>query len=607
MQRVELRNPKMLVWCRVPQYLTQLPNLIELRLNRGNYQLYGVSSAISIFKQLPPTLETLELEFANAVNLFRQPPPPEASKATDDVVECELVPWNTMFPNLKTLVVFNSWVAKINPDCLPASLLSLNCGIPGGFEGSEYFISRLPRGLTHLTSEDRIWLSPEFLSNLPPSLTDFQVPCDNVFEEAHVAALPRGLLHVGDEVRIDLSPEVCAVMPPQLRNFRLASASSRHIEEAVQALPPTITELNLIDDGLSAADQSYIAMLPPSVLTLAAYLDLGTLQKDALPPNLTSLKVTNDAPLLFNSLDFSRIFPDSLTILDLSSLAEPLDLRFISAFPRSLISLKVYLDSETEPEDLPSPDQILFPPKLEHLTIDYYNYEEYDYPIRRCAFPETLKSLNGLGTTFADLKYLPSNLTSLCIDTLYVGEGFSATDPELIERAMFLRSKASLSDLTSSAPLTQVTIFDLLPRSLRDLAILYCDKIEEFDSKDFAQLPILEKLTFHEVNTVGEFPAECLLHIPMQRMRELILSLGEVHDYQVAALNPRLLTTLKLGPGSSHLTKAAAKFMPPGTETLSEELKVEMDNIELNDLAVVGTLRLPTSEEFHKVTAHSRN
>lgn len=600
--RVELRNKNWLVWCRLPKFLVHLRKLKELVINRGAFKLQGLQDAASVLEQLPSSLERLELGFANATSLLASSDPNHPSKGESEGVKDfeTCLPLHELFPALKHLTVAPSGdLSTLLPSCLPKSLLSLHCGIPPKQIDIEMFFYELPTGLTRLDSTTPFFASKGTLSALPKNLLVLNLTCHNALEVCHVEAMPESITELGKFVSPFLTPEACAALPPQLTSFSPWEVTTDAVEDAISALPETLKVLKLIDEAALDYNARYLSLLPRGLTKLSCTTNLGDLKPDVLPPQLTSLTVQGDAPTF--TPEFEKVLPASLTYLNLKKLAEELDIRFISILPRSLRTFKAYMSNQTS--DITDPAEIRFPPQLEHLELNYtYSYD--DYPLPFANWPQSLKTLHGIELSSSGLKLLPPYLTSLQIAVIYPSESFNAEDPELIERARFLQRcgrNYENPDPRDLEPMTKVSIFDLLPRTLLHLTVSCCmDTVLE--TADFGRLPRLESLDF-ESEMDDLVPADCFLEIPMDYLRSVKLNLENLEDRHFKARGRKItdLNITQFNNFADRLTVEAAKYMPinPSSKVNNEAVQGAFD--QLSTLRAAA-LTLDDPSEFLKLS-----
>lgn len=602
--RVELRNLNWLAWCRMPKYLVHLRNLKELIVNRGAFKLQGLEDAASVLKQLPSSLEKLELGFANATSLLASSDPNHASKGesegTKDFETC--LPLNELYPTLKHLRVAPSGdLSSLLPSCLPKSLLSLDCGLPPKAMDIELFFYDLPKGLTRLDSQTEFFASKATLGALPDNLLELNLMCHNPLEACHVSSLPSTITKLGQRVSPNFTDEICAVLPSQLVSFYPWEVSTDSLEEALSALPSTLKELSLMDEATLSYNAQLLSLLPRGLTILSCTIDWEEMKPDVLPPQLTSLTVQGEAPT-FES-EFEKVLPASLTYLDMKNLSGELDIQFISILPRSLRTFKAFFSAETS--GITDPAEIRFPPQLEHLEA-YYNYSYDDYPLPFCNWPKTLKTLRGIEVSTSGLKLLPPYLTHLEISAIYSSESFNAEDPDLIERARFLQRcgrNYENPDPRDLEPLARVSIFDLLPRTLRHLNIESCTDIV-LEVADFGRLPRVEILEF--LVYMDRIPADCFLPIPKDYLQVVKMNLENLEDRHFRALGRKIIEIdiTQVNNFADRLTVEAAKYMPlnPASSVNNEAVKGAFD--ELSTLRAAA-LTLPDSSEFFKLARPS--
>lgn len=583
---IELRNSGVAEYCILPKYLTNLRSLRHLLVDRFDgmqyFNIYDPLRTSEVISGLPKTMESLILRFSNSKDVFFPLAP--------DVIPH--VPLSSSFPSLLRLQVdiHQQWT-PLELKALPRSLTDFHCGVPSDAARVFETLDCLPPEieiLSVMADSAAPILQPAFFQHLPPHIRELNAYCDiplGILDSTHLAAMPRSLtgINVCSEEHFFLAPgrqsiegfrtgrflglcsfrwtSACGPVAPQ-HLIRIATepiTNKKDLPKALGALPPNLKSFIC---GFKLKPK-HIRLLPRGLEWLSIKLkDESSLKKEDFPPELKMFALSWDSPqrqpflALLPSLtsfrSYSRIhmadvslLPRTITSLELSFE----DLCDTVEFPPSLVSLKSWTKYASIFEN-PGSSEGLVPGKSDKKQ----KKSKAVKPLPSSVMPEDgaivvqtfptwrlprtmteLSIIQGGSTPASSLVHLPPLLRSLTFNYIFRDSKFVPTDPSLLEAAQNLRTAAGEKDsfdyLVEGSAQPQVTIFDLLPRSLTTFGSGFPRMGASAHSRLPPNLTALQLRT----NAPGE-DANALFHLSRLPLKELRFFPDEVNDSHLKAV-----------------------------------------------------------------------
>lgn len=567
---VELVNKYKHALCFLPKYLTHLRSLRHLIIYRTYsgplYPLYDHARTVSILQDLPSSMESLFLRFRHSTRVFI---PEEDSSAPHIDLQAK-------FPNLLRLHLDHTVWDPSYFSRLPASLSELAVALPLPTQSVIAVSKALPRSLTSLTvyySGPYDHFTTSFFSHLP-RLTSLIIHLGEGeafdLENLALTELPRTLT----------SMRVSQLLPPPHGTLNFVGPPPIHLHATLKvrgwspsygvAAPPFLDRLDIISlqdkkpgsllSGIST--HLHILELPPSLLlkpevirilprhlvSLKAGFDvLSDLEAGDFAPTLRYLSVSSSVDYPFSPLRVCSLLPPLLSFETHPKAYLPAPV--VSMLPRSITVLNI---SVAEGHDFQ------LPPGLNTLHLFGKSVSHFGKPssrdsskMKRCKakwkhddripIPTgwrlldpiplgelplarvTYLRLVGFTVPTSHLLHLPPHLTDLEIDYVTTDVGFSPSSNEALDRARYLLKLAGEEnhDFRLLGQRPQVTMFDLLPRTLK---ILRFQMTDELPGIALSRLP--PKLVFLGLHPVKPIKIEDLVHLPASRLKMMIIYLN---------------------------------------------------------------------------------
>lgn len=609
---IELRNPREPVPLKLPKYLTHMRSLRHLIIDRAHsfkmHRIHDRRRTLEVVSGLPKALESIAFRFLGSSDIFF----PEDSSSTAFVsIKASFPTLRCLILDSAPV-----WTPAMVSE-LPLSLTDLYIRLPPQtWERVRELMSLLPASLARLAirCESFEQLTPARLFPLLPSTLlhfrlEFGDPAEedeflgrfSMFNVASLALLPRSLasiiyrhgtlgelamghniLDIDHQVTdipffADLSGNCTNVVPPFIETMYLRGLDMKKPSNTLVHLPPHLT--NLAMHRISSLKVKTLLLLPPHV-TCFSCEELSTkgVKPKHWPPSLKKLE--------FHTLDKVLRASNAALLPPLTSLnvRGPANWDAVSHLPRTLIWLKL-----TVPGNVPQ--SVAWPPNLRSLifygsAIDTTTFgvgldpntakklpvsKVQDMltvnPLEHCVLstlrlsllPRSLTNLT-LGGYFlpaSELLWLPPFLTTLRFTQLEIDSRWKPFEHATLSRARELlqlaREDEDYNFLALGGSEPQVTLFDLLPRSLTFLSY-----VGPSDLPPIAWSRLPRKLrTF--ISQSGSNPADALLYFP-KTLRFIDFQAHNLGDEHMKALPHQLQGQIR-APGN-HLTASAAASVP---------------------------------------------
>lgn len=580
---VELRNSAALEYLRLPKYLTNLRSLRHLLIDRTRNEdyhvLYDPFRTLEVISGLPVTMESLVLRFHHSKDIFFP-----ALASTDLHLSIA-----SKFPELRTLHVDLSQDWTLDEiRLLPRSLTDVHLRVVEGPDNILQCLDSLPPEIeSFVMSSDSVdpFLRPNFYERLPPHTREFSVHSPGLYGETsinplHLAAMPRSLtrMNLTSEAYFPLPGRACidrilpkghnitrsicvlmwddacaAVAPPFILGLSLHSLPEKGAEKALESLPQGLEKLFFHGVQLKP---KHLRALPRGLYRLACSLKGSSrIKKDAFPPQLKKLEIALPDPSP-KMLSFLSVLPP-LLYLNISAI---IPMRFVSVLPRTLTSMEITFSDVDE--------TIVFPPNLVYITTHSFNLTLYENSKGR-ATPELMKVekkhkkkmsppakgdspsdgckalaifpiwLLPRSTTYlwaenfhlpaSRLPGLPPLLRTLKIDSIFLDSEFNPYNPAMISAARYFLKETGEHDsydyVLDRSPEPQVTVFDLLPRSLTE----FSSRVPSASPSAYSRLPQNLEILRLKSRDPGE-SADALFQIPMGRLKKLRFCAADLTD-----------------------------------------------------------------------------
>lgn len=535
---IDLQNLRSVAFRRVPTFLRKLRSLRGLRIDCGPHPLQMVAEFKRTLRLLSQRLESLELTFQNATQLFKsmQPiksdssdHPSETDKITTPKIRDDLLDFATHYPRLHTLktsayfkpsalsslpnTITSLWVNVLNikdESSAPTFSPELQSLTLGSFlEPTWAFKSTSQGNLKEICILNPIYDDSGIVSPLPPNYTD---------------CLAKTLTNIKSH-SLPLIPG----LPPLLQSLSLHSASS---SLDFTLLPKNLTSLVIPRFVHYFMLAPAVRLLPRTLTHLQTPLRLIGVREGDLPPSLVSLEAHFDNPTCF----YADLLPPSLRSLSLSFDYEPTESDYISKLPPLLTLLDV-------PFGLITSDKFVPPPMLKTLRIrgKQPNYAG-GYTLPKGLLSDHLEELDMWMYKFprSSLPLLPRFLKVLCLNSIY-------------------EDKKYLSQVASNIITSEIGICSLLPRTLETLSLTVAPN-EVPEAWRFA--PHLKSLLIPKESVLD---SDFLLHLPMKSMTNLEVAIGVIQDKHIIALGqyPLLPVFFNLSVSSVRLSFKGVTHWPP--------------------------------------------
>lgn len=593
---VDLRQKRVVAPSRIPSFLLELNRLRSLRIKKSTRFPFP-SHAVKMLQLLASKLENFEI-CGTDLNLFVHSN--SEAQSSDNSAEQDYstsngalesdIPLSLVLPNLRSLdLSLERWVPGLNLEhikALPRTLLSLTCTI-GGYKS---FYGALAQAL-------------------PPSMAMLKLRCDNKFTDSFFASLPRHLESLDISTSRSgafITNEQLTMLPSSLTTLILAYKGNYRIEtlETARALPKSLTTLwSVRHSPLAPENAASIAMELPRSLTKLSMIELPSSLLYTLPAGLRTLvcdvtfeskpkSSASDAKTPSSSVaplaDAPLLLPSSLTSLRISILGFPQN--YYQLFPKTLRSLTVRISgssiihesfSSALPSSLSSLEIILhmdqplsqfvstLPPHLTHLSLHCRN------PSHLMPIPQSVRTLVvEHEIEVSDLFMLPTRLRTLRLGGLRNMHLFNPADPITLARIQELRQvgmeegrlgddekHAYLSSSSSSMPLQNIHVFDLLPRTLDKLDMGGSTNLSSLEGKQWASLPKQMKklILWHDAQPLHR---ETLDYLPLESLLKLRTPRVVWRNKHVMRLNPKMYS-LRSQPGTRwRLTSKVVRSCP---------------------------------------------
>lgn len=360
----------------LPSCLLEFRSLRHLSLSTKLNQaiLENPTRWASFFKELPETLETLEIVGKDAGSaLLNYAPDSDPSDHALVFTQYQrgrspLIGLGSMFPRLTTLRVnvpygSNSMDTSTFPG-LPSTLTTLDIQTQLGIarEGLETGVGGLPRSLLHLKGSIEL-LGTNGLTNWPPNLQHIEWSLKSSIQVTSTEWLPRSLLTMTNMTFVTWSLDMARNLPPLLQELSLTPSEAHLVlgQSWVAELPRSITILHLQSSLRSLGDFPFpLADLPPLLTKLSS----TTLFKgwDDIKRQLVDAE----------AMGLKYLWPSNLEHLDLRKVV--INSEDLKLLPKGLLSLKTMTSCAEEGENrvyLLSIDKLF--PKLLSVGITCYS------------------------------------------------------------------------------------------------------------------------------------------------------------------------------------------------------------------------------------------
>lgn len=556
---LELRNEDQNFHGTPPKFLSKLSFLRELSIIRGSGRFDHVDRVVDVLLSLSKTLESLTFDSVyhsmSLYNAFCRRAPYTPGSHGEDSMSCKNGPRDPsnrwfdrlcVFPRLHTFqIIGESNYAPVSLKSLPLSLTKLSVPLPNGsgFIGDsvqqvKYTLMSLPPDLLELELFLNSEESPDFLACLPPKLTRFKFDAawlGDYVTHSLVDALPKTLLYLEID-SIVWNKALPAAMPPLLEHFvgtieETGDESKDGPFAQIQGsdfdcFPSTLKEMSLNLPSQNIGGQ-LVRHLPRSLTKLSIeILHLDDLKASDWPQGLTDLAIigsVSGAPI-----SLQDILPPSLLKLELevarNAFTDTSDYQLPSG-------LEVFmLTSRTA--SLPK----ILPPRLKRLNLNLSPDPVYEVSNEKkpvfYALPDSLDELEVHYDTarhFIPFTALPPLLKSLSVRRLEFDDKNDTGDK--LAKARFLRqigrTKARIEEvdpLASDDP-NNVSIFDLLPRSLTHLEMHASREAAALEPELWARLP--PHLTSLQIQGSIFMPNALKDYIHLKHIRSLTIPMAE--------------------------------------------------------------------------------
>lgn len=605
---VELRNPEVLAYLRLPKYLTQLRSLRHLLVDRVSYlsygKLYDPMRTFEVISGLPETMESLILRFDASKDFFFPASPAKTSHLT----------LATAFPGLRLLQLdfFQRWTPDEVKE-LPRSLTSLDFGVVSS--EIDYVLQTLdclPREIESLTIYVEFgdaFLLPSFFEHLPPHTREVNaigfLPLmpegTNPLDARHLAAMPRSLtgISIGSDYdgltsgrrsvesfrninsmanySLRWTSECGSLAPIYLLYVETGPIPKKDRIKALEALPKNLQTFNCYDFNF---ESKHFRALPRGLKHVYCRIrSESSFKRTDFPPELTMMTMRWKDSNQLSFLSVLSVLPP-LTHFRFHS---KLPMKNVSLLPRTLTWLEANFTNVNE--------NIEFPPKLTYLKFwgritDFEppRFEEEPalttsgkkqksekkakaasssgitptegstvlrtFPV--WLLPWSLTELWALDGDFpaTSLPRLPPHLRSLTVGSVFLDSSFDPSDPKMISMARSLAKEAGADDghdfLLEDPRRPRVTLYDLLPRSLT----VFAAKMPMMSAVSHSRLPPnLKEFQIYSA-APGQDP-DALFYIPKARLKKLDFSASTIDSSHLKAVQH--IPYLKLsGPRGAH-------------------------------------------------------
>lgn len=513
------------------RFISLFPSLkhFSLAARKMQSELYNCIPDLWL-DMLPTTLETLKLDFPNALSSFLRISPSDTD--IDGSLTFEMIDLNVLLPSLRVLelntLAILHYSIKLHPSRFPKSLTSLDLCISARWDSCHFYtheLQELPSSLTHLRATifgpipTDSELTPNFL--FPASLTSLKLTVEGA-----------------DFLRL-LSKEVLEL------NIWFKNGTG----EATHPFPPRLTHLSVYFMLLTVN----VAKLLPSTLTYLYWPQFTAVEPDVLnflPPHLTSIMVNwprqaQDGQ--FPSLPSSVTSAQGLYVRDPKSLMNSsTPPAFITALTFSEETMPTSPNSNNEVQEGHFYSSLLtsMAPNLRMISYSTSIHPEFIH------MPLALLTLNISKSSLPHndwMKFCPS-LTSLTFPTMNLQE-FSNAPFVLRYLNVNLQVDASLHQTAfnwASTPATsRLLSLVIIPRFSPDI---YCDS-RLFSSVDPGSIPfkmadlmrnLPPNLTYLQVtrDPIGTNPQDTDFIIPTSVFRSLPQSLSNLTLTPIAVEPP---------------------------------------------------------------------
>lgn len=465
---VALKNGNWRSLTRYPRLLSSLSSLRNLSIERFNGFIMPLDMLSRAIRQLPSTLESLEIIANGAESCLLDFADGSTEAAPIFVLSqrkgrtTRLWDADAAFPRLTTLKLIGQSLLsslQLNPSDLahlPSNLTFLQLTNIPMEEDDDYFL-RLPRTLTEIRG---IFHGPfRSLEGFPPAVTRMEGFTNlNSRELCH---LPSRMTDMGlYTVRFLWSRLDAERVPPSLTTLAITSIASASFSTKpwyeMMPLGPTssLTELSMTAAKLAdQLDVNLVLSLPRSLISLTWMAAI----------NWESFESAYELSTGSDVDDFYKLWPKRLRSLTVNEDVSDGERVACAIFPRSLTSLRS-IGHPTVPQSKYNLAHL--PPELVELSLKC----PLKTPLAP-GLPKTLRALTIIGTILApSTANLPDSLTDLC---LYLPVPMSAMKYQIFVPSQLLKLAVSYFEPQH---------FHLLPKTLTELAI---DKLGYLTQSDF--------------------------------------------------------------------------------------------------------------------------
>lgn len=593
---VELWNRRKFDICYIPKYVTNLHSLRHLVIDRSSIGTYGDvydhERSVSIIKELPKAMESIILRFRNSTPIFFKSS--GSSKSNVDVrstfpqlkrLHLDMTtPWSpSNFLEMPATV--SDYHIALPPThekimllitSLPPHVDRLTCySIDWSLDALPVALwTKLPVQLTYLHVMREHHYTPQLdtahLTSLPPNLSAFHLAATRRFS--------RGLYTIlggssPSNVEVAQAPNLLnwnssngGRIPQFVSKLSILTFADKKFGPSLSTLPSHLESLQVF--VLAFVDPKIMRLLPRRLTSLdATFKDLSDFKEGDIPPTLRNLSTMTIKGDPFENSRFRKLLPPLLSVNLHRNWTT--STKSFNNLPQTLERIECLID-EADVE-------LTFPPNLRALNLQWTTNITVGIPGEKD--PAKLKKtkhrwggvnkappmpfgavilngiqLNQLPTTVtsliltrvsiptSELIHLPPRLTHLHIDYISEDPSFRAADERYIARARYLLKLEGAGEenydfrLRKVDVVPQVTLFDLLPRSLTTLHLCAVDPLPE---EIFARLP----KNLVDVTIVSKTPISgtALLYMKFPKLEYISLSLRGMDDLILRCLPPRLI------------------------------------------------------------------
>lgn len=541
---------------RLPKIISKLGNLQSLSIVGSELLLHSPLPVLDVLLMVSSSLQELTIDLREEPTFRSFSNIPEMHVKYYKSFVTPLLSILKSFPRFHTLNLSSTLPISVsNIRNLPPSLTSLTCDVYEFDETLSEIYDALPPHLEHLKVDIKGKSFKPNYDRIPRTLTFFYFPWYSWPPKQDILSLPDSLIELDGSIPLEYFYDAPRRLFPNLQKLHASFSLADNYEAYLSRLPSCLTDLTLF--GEIPLTPNLLRLLPPTLTHLNAQVELNDVSSRDWPSSLIHLELNTHKHNIYPMTpEAAATLPTRLHTLSLREFSDAKAFSLLKSLRRLNCSKSTW-------------DEADFPPSLTEVTLAHYEF------FSPSLLPPAVTYLHIAASILRanDLKFLPPSLTFLQVKELD-NAVFDTEDAENVTRSREMLEMAGNSVLESqfengsdlastTASSTKVTLFSMLPRSLRVLRIPKLTHPELLPVEAWKHLPLLSELLF---NTY--VPADVVLQMPMQNIVKIAIMLDGVETQHFQALPRGInISSMMIGlKGTNAVSPIDLRYISPNLE-----------------------------------------